>query len=89
MKIRSLAALLAACAMFGLAYDARADSQSEAKDLFSHARELRKAGDCGQAVPLFSVKLGYVLCAVALGALGAAGIVARELLADGRRAATR
>jgi hypothetical protein len=43
----------------------------------------------GQALPLFSVKLGYVLCAVAVGAFCAAVVVARELLRDGRRAATR
>jgi hypothetical protein len=30
-----------------------ADPQSEAKDLFSHGRDLRNNGDCGSAAPLF------------------------------------
>jgi hypothetical protein len=43
----------------------------------------------GLALPLFSVKLGYVLVAVVAGGLAAAVFVAWELTQDGRRAATR
>jgi hypothetical protein len=68
MKIRSYAAaVLVACAIVGTTYEAKADSQSEAKDLFSHARDLRKAGDCGQAVPLF--RRAYTLYPQGLGTL--------------------
>lgn len=35
------------------AKDAHADPESEAKDLFARAREMRAAGDCAGAVPLF------------------------------------
>lgn len=43
----------------------------------------------GQALPLMSVKLGYVLIAVLIGAGAAAAVVAIELLRDGRRAMAR
>lgn len=47
---------LAAAACLGLlssASEARADAESDAKDLFARGRELRTQGDCASAVPLF------------------------------------
>jgi hypothetical protein len=43
----------------------------------------------GQSVPIFDVKLGYVLVAIWLGAMAAAAVVGWELTKDGRRAASR
>ena len=43
----------------------------------------------GRALPLFDVKLGYALVAVAVGVIGAAAFVAWELSQDGRRAQSR
>jgi hypothetical protein len=43
----------------------------------------------GRALPILDVKLGYVLIAVLIGIAAAAGVVAYELLRDGRRAAAR
>lgn len=43
----------------------------------------------GRALPLFDVKLGYALVAVAVGVIGATAFVAWELLRDGRRAHSR
>lgn len=43
----------------------------------------------GSTLPLFSVKLGYVLVAVVAGGLGAAAVVSWELNKDSRRAASR
>jgi hypothetical protein len=43
----------------------------------------------GSALPLFDVKLGYVLIAAVIGAGAAAAVVAWELYRDGRRAASR
>jgi hypothetical protein len=42
-----------------------------------------------RALPIMSVKLGYVLVAVVLGASVAAGMVALELLRDSRRVRSR
>jgi hypothetical protein len=42
----------------------------------------------GRAVPLFDTKLGFVLVALIIGALAAAGFVAAELRRDARRAGT-
>jgi hypothetical protein len=41
------------CAVLGIAPVASADPESEAKDLFARAHEMRKGGDCAGAVPLF------------------------------------
>jgi hypothetical protein len=43
----------------------------------------------GRALPLFEVKLGYVLVAVIVGLAAAAAFVAWELVRDGRKAQTR
>jgi hypothetical protein len=42
-----------AIAALGAAPTASADPESEAKDLFARGRDLRAAGDCASAVPLF------------------------------------
>jgi hypothetical protein len=43
----------------------------------------------GRALPILDVKLGYVLIAVLIGAGAAAGVVAYELMRDGKRAVAR
>lgn len=45
--------------------------------------------DAGRALPIFEVKLGYVLVALTIGAGAAAGFVAWELYRDGRKASSR
>ncbi len=65
--IRSSVSALLAGAIICTTQVAFADPQSDAKDLFTHARELRKAGDCGQAVPLF--RRAYTLYPQGLGTL--------------------
>lgn len=64
---RSSASALVVGAILCTTQVAYADPQSDAKDLFTHARELRKAGDCGQAVPLF--RRAYTLYPQGLGTL--------------------
>lgn len=44
---------VSACVVLTTAGTASADPESEAKDLFQRGRDLRQAGDCGGAVPLF------------------------------------
>lgn len=44
---------VAACLVLTTAGTASADPESEAKDLFQRGRDLRQAGDCAGAVPLF------------------------------------
>lgn len=44
---------VAACFVLTTAGTASADPESEAKDLFQRGRDLRQAGDCAGAVPLF------------------------------------
>jgi hypothetical protein len=49
LSIAAAATVATLCA----ATPARADAESDAKDLFARARELRTNNDCGSAVPLF------------------------------------
>ncbi|HSQ67930.1 MAG TPA: hypothetical protein VLM85_32190 [Polyangiaceae bacterium] len=63
MRVASLLALLA----LALARPARADAESDAKDLFERGRTLRASGDCASAAPLF--RRAYVAYPAGLGSL--------------------
>jgi hypothetical protein len=62
-----VAAIAAAFAVQATSSVAHADPMSEAKDLFAHGRELRLAGDCGNAADLF--RKAYQLFPAGLGSL--------------------
>lgn len=54
-------------ATFGLSSAAHADAESDAKDLFARAKEMRTAGDCAGAVPL--LRTAYKVYPNGLGSL--------------------
>ena len=54
-------------ATLGGATTARADAESDAKDLFARAKDMRTAGDCAGAVPLF--RKAYKVYPTGLGSL--------------------
>jgi hypothetical protein len=64
---RFVGAVLAATMVLGVVPHAFADAASDAKDLFTKGRELRAAGNCKGAVPLF--RKAYQLLPAGLGSL--------------------
>jgi hypothetical protein len=63
LSVAAAATVAALCA----ATPARADAESNAKDLFARARDLRTNDDCGSAVPLF--RKAYAIYPKGLGSL--------------------
>lgn len=64
---RVFLSLAIATGVLAAAAPARADNESDAKDLFARGRELRTKNDCGSAVPLF--RKAYAIYPQGLGSL--------------------